>query len=122
MAKVMNAYPSEWNKITAKQRPCKRRYLLSYYLLPEQKTTARIFARNHGLKYIELGYKAYSPADFLTWVKHADCVVGGSFHITVFSILFNRPFYIITASVNYTEAQAVLQQLQKKSVEYLSSL
>ena len=139
--------PSEWNKITAKQRPCKRRYLLSYYLLPEQKTTARIFARNHGLKYIELGYKAYSPADFLTWVKHADCVVGGSFHITVFSILFNRPFYIIqknnsfdirsasllkevglekhfiqiselpeaeiTASVNYTEAQAVLQQLQK---------
>ena len=87
--------PVEWVRIASEKRPSKKRYLLSYYLLPEQKAVAKNFARSHGLKYIELGHKAHSPADFLTWVKYADCVVGGSFHITVFSILFARPFYTI---------------------------
>lgn len=93
--------PIEWIKLASKQRPCNQRYLLSYYLLPKQKKVAKIFARSHGLKYIELGHKAHSPTDFLTWVKHADCVVGGSFHITVFSILFSRQFYIIQKNSSF---------------------
>lgn len=100
--------PTEWIKMASKQRPCNQRYLLSYYLLPKQKKVAKIFARSHGLKYIELGHKAHSPADFLTWVKHADCVVGGSFHITVFSILFTRQFYIIQKDSSFDIRSASL--------------
>ncbi len=100
--------PTEWIKLASKQRPCKQRYLLSYYLMPEQKEVAKKVARSHGLKYIELGHKAHSPADFLTWVKHAYCVVGGSFHITVFSILFNRKFYIIQKNSGFDIRSASL--------------
>lgn len=100
--------PTEWIKLASKQRPCKQRYLLSYYLMPEQKEVAKKVARRHGLKYIELGHKAYSPADFLTWVKYAYCVVVGSFHITVFSILFSRKFYIIQKNSGFDIRSASL--------------
>lgn len=93
--------PEKWVNIAYNYRPCTQRYLLSYYLLPSQKVVAKAFAKRHGLKYIELGHKAHSPEDFLTWIKYADCVVGGSFHITVFSILFGRPFYTIQKNSSF---------------------
>lgn len=87
--------PTEWEKISSTKRPIKRPYLLSYYLLPEQKTAARQLAKARGWRYVEMGFVAHSPAEFLTWVRHADCIVGGSFHIAVFSIIFKRNFVIV---------------------------
>jgi hypothetical protein len=36
-----------------------------------------------------------SPEEFLGYFKNAMCVVTTSFHGTVFSVLFNRPFYMV---------------------------
>lgn len=34
------------------------------------------------------------PAEFLWLVQHAECVITNSFHGTVFSVLFKRPFHV----------------------------
>ena len=34
-----------------------------------------------------------SPADFVNLVKNAECVCTDSFHGTVFSIIYSRPFF-----------------------------
>lgn len=70
-------------------------YLLSYYLMPNQKAIAKQYAKAYGLKYVEMGYVASSPIHFLALVKNATLIVGGSFHIAVFSIIFKKPFYVI---------------------------
>lgn len=85
----------DWNKFIAKKRPRKKRYVLMYFLLPEQKVQAKEFANRLGLHLIEVGKVAFSPEKFLTYVKYADYIIGGSFHIAVFSIIFNKRFYII---------------------------
>ena len=38
---------------------------------------------------------ATGPKEFLNLCKFAKCVVGGSFHLVVFSILFRTPFYAV---------------------------
>lgn len=84
----------KWDKITGK-RPQKNKYILMYFLLPEQKVHAKDFAHRMGLQLIEVGKVAFSPEKFLAYVKHAECILGGSFHVAVFSILFRKQFYIV---------------------------
>lgn len=84
-----------WNILAGDKRPVKERYILMYFLLPEQKVLAKEFAQKTGLKLIEVGKVAFSPEKFLTYVKSADLILGGSFHVAVFSILFKKQFYII---------------------------
>lgn len=92
--------PQEWNKFVG-ERPIDEKYLVSYFLLPNQKQEARMFAKRLGLKYVEIGKVAHSPAEFLTWIRHADFVLGGSFHIAVFSIIFQRKFFIIKKNSSF---------------------
>ena len=40
-------------------------------------------------------YIPTGPKEFLNLIKHAKCVCGGSFHLQVFSILFQKNFYCI---------------------------
>lgn len=40
-------------------------------------------------------YISTGPKEFLNLCKFATCVVGASFHVVVFSILFNTPFYAV---------------------------
>ena len=84
----------KWDEIAGK-RPQKSKYMLMYFLLPEQKAQAEDFARRAGLRLIEVGKVAFSPKKFLAYVKHAECILGGSFHVAVFSILFKKQFYIV---------------------------
>ena len=85
----------KWKALLNNKRPTKNRYILMYFLLPEQKDYAREFAKQHGLHLIEVGKVAYSPKEFLSYVKYADYILGGSFHIAVFSIIFEKRFSII---------------------------
>lgn len=41
-------------------------------------------------------YDDASPEEFLGYIKNADCVITTSFHGTAFSILFQRPFYVVS--------------------------
>ncbi len=40
-------------------------------------------------------YIPTGPKEFLNLIRHAKCVCGGSFHLQVFSILFQKDFYCI---------------------------
>ncbi len=84
-----------YDMVKIKSKPSISPYLLSYYLLPEQKIFAKDYAKKYGLRYVELGYIASSPIDFLTLIKNATIIIGGSFHIAVFSIVFRKHFFII---------------------------
>lgn len=54
-----------------------------------------------------------SPAEFLGWIKNAQCVVTTSFHGTAFSILFNRPFFCIKLDDdNDTRSLSLLKSLK----------
>lgn len=39
-----------------------------------------------------------APEDFVSYIKHASCIVTTSFHGTAFSVIFNRPFYCLKLS------------------------
>lgn len=57
-------------------------------------------------------FQCASPEEFLGLVKNAACVVTTSFHGTVFSIVFNRPFYCIQLDdYGDTRAQSLLRQI-----------
>lgn len=86
--------PKQWDAFVG-SKPVEDDYVLMYFLLPQQKKLAEEFARKQGLRLIEVGKVAFSPEKFLTYVKHATYVLGGSFHVAVFSIMFQKRFYII---------------------------
>ena len=45
-------------------------------------------------------YPEVGPAEFLNLIKNAELVCGASFHLMVFSILFNKPFYCMNGDVD----------------------
>lgn len=40
----------------------------------------------------------YGPREFLSYIRHADFVVTNSFHGTAFSVIYQRPFVVLTHS------------------------
>lgn len=90
----------EWKKIVLK-RPLKEKYIFVYYIREPkdllkyvdqlaERTKCKIINSKKSVEFL----KKCSPADFLTWIYHADYVVTNSFHGTVFSILFNKKFVV----------------------------
>lgn len=88
------------------------------------------------------------PAEFLTFIKNAEFVVTNSFHGTVFSLLYHKLFYAVykknsrienlltfikkkerhiedekgldlTATIDYSEVDGLLQSYREQSVKYL---
>lgn len=105
----------KWNEISGK-RPQKSKYILMYFLLPEQKLQAYKFAQKVGLKLIEVGKVAFSPQQFLAYVKHAEYILGGSFHIAVFSIIFRKQFYIIKKNNEFdVRSEHLLRSLELRN-------
>lgn len=55
---------------------------------------ASILAETMGIELIDLsGYK-YSPEDFISIIRYAQCVVTTSFHGTAFGLIFQRPLLV----------------------------
>lgn len=56
---------------------------------------AAIIARQLGddCRIIDMSFSTFSPCDFLSLIKYARFVVTSSFHATVFSLIFEVPFY-----------------------------
>lgn len=77
------------------------RYILMYEVrrLKDNPNMLREKAENLANKYnckiIDLSSMAYSVEDFVSLFKYAQYVVTTSFHATVFSIIFDTPFYSI---------------------------
>lgn len=51
------------------------------------------------------------PADFLTLIDKANCVVSNSFHATVFSILYGKPFLTFGTEKSSSRMQTLLAKL-----------
>ncbi|NSE33124.1 polysaccharide pyruvyl transferase family protein [Faecalicatena fissicatena] len=97
----------EWKKLVGEDM-VKQKYLLIFNVeKPIQDIEyAKKIAKIQGLKIIYINertirkdpeityYKTLSPEQFLTLFYYADVVVTNSFHGTVFSIIFNKCFYV----------------------------
>jgi len=71
-------------------------YLLAYFLGEGHKKEAQQYCKKHNLEYIDFyeASKNYGPSEFLYLINHSKIVVTDSFHGSVFSIIFNRPFLV----------------------------
>ncbi|MDE6311372.1 MAG: polysaccharide pyruvyl transferase family protein [Muribaculaceae bacterium] len=90
------------------KEPDRKKYILIYEIQRHKSTLefAKRLASEHDAEIIELTNGVYgthghwmhegaSPEEFLGYFKHALAVVTTSFHGTVFSILFKKPFYTL---------------------------
>lgn len=53
---------------------------------------AELLAKKYNGKVIDFSSMLYTPSDFVSAIKYANCIVTSSFHATVFSLLFEKPF------------------------------
>lgn len=101
----------EWNEQAPQERRIKEEYVLCYFLgnNPEQRMFARKLANRANCKIVQLanldeyiksdeGFADYplydvSPLDFVAMIRDAKYVLTDSFHCTVFSALFSKPFF-----------------------------
>ena len=114
----------EWNKISLHQkRLIKEPYLLLYDLQCNCFSMDEIIknANSWGLRIVQLvgtandfSQKNYrttdGPYEFLNLVKNADFVLTSSYHGLVFSIIYNRPFYVSLKN-NVSRVESILRDL-----------
>lgn len=95
----------QWSDIAIRPK-LKEKFLLLYTLWPyeEIKNAANDLAKQLDLKIIEIGSDirkefddisslGYSPEEFIGLFEQATCILTSSFHGTIFSLIFNKPFY-----------------------------
>ena len=95
-----------WNKLPDNVK--RRNYVLVYQVREDPNTMefAQHIARQLNADVVKLVAwvrrksvngedSSASPEDFVSYIKHASCVVTTSFHGTAFSVIFNKPFYCL---------------------------
>ena len=93
---------SMWTPMIRKRDWSKRSYLLLYQVRPFEESydylyqKALIYAKERNLDLIDFTKTSFSVEDFVSAHKYAAVVFTTSFHSTVFSLLFERPFYAFT--------------------------
>lgn len=94
---------AEWDNVSKKPKQYKgQKYILNYFLgdLEESKSKEiKKVAEKNGWIIINIldkndSYYCSGPAEFLWLEKNAELICTDSFHSSVFSILYNRPFII----------------------------
>ena len=76
--------------------PNKRYINLVNYVAKEKKCKIIYFDKeNIGYKYPLFSAYSFDPFDFINLIKNAEYIVTTSFHATVFSIIFNKQFWVI---------------------------
>lgn len=90
---------NEWKKLAIGTTE-KKDYILTY-ILQEGKNFSILddclhhFAKKENCKLINIFDVAYSPAEFLSWIRDAKYIITTSFHATAFSIIFEKQFYAL---------------------------
>lgn len=89
----------KWECIANKVKE-KGDYILTYFL-QEVKSVSKLnenlkhFAKRENCKLVNIFDVAYSPTEFLGWIKNAKYIFTTSFHATVFSVIFNKDVYAL---------------------------
>lgn len=123
----------EWNKeITSNMSSEKEKYILAYVVEPndEYKKIVNYLSEKTGLKVIhfEKWDKPYNnvlrnaytdgPFEFVNLIKNAEYVVATSFHATVFSIIYNKKFFIVPHLTTGSRVTNILEKLEIKDRVY----
>lgn len=85
----------------------------------EEIRAIRSYAKKHGLTLISIGglqawcdeYAVLEPFEVLDWFRNAACIVTDTFHGTVMSAKFNKPFAVIVRDSNANKLQDLLMRL-----------
>lgn len=93
---------SVWTQLL-NEKWCNKDYILIYeardavkypnLLYSKAKRMVKMMNRNYEI--IDMSGMTYDVSDFVSAFKYAKCVITTSFHATVFSIIFKRPFYSV---------------------------
>ncbi len=113
---------NDWNKIIKDDRLIKEKYIFMYNLKDKKHIKlAKKIAKKLNLKIIVANPSIYNkiyhlntfynsgPCEFLNLIKNAEIVLSSSFHGTIFSIIFNKPFFSL-----YGENDLRISSLLKK--------
>lgn len=97
-----------WDKLAVSNSKKMEKYVLVYQVGFNKNTIliAQHIAKQIGATVLEIEssisvihrkhkIQTASPQEFLGYIKNASCIITTSFHATVFSIIFKKPFYTI---------------------------
>ena len=117
----------EWNRLIQEQttQDAKEKYIVAYYIDPDEefikianyissKTGYKIIyfsMRNPGFKNIYKNAYTDGPLQFIKYIRDAEYVVATSFHATVFSLLYEKEFYIIPHKKTGARVKSLLRRL-----------
>lgn len=122
---------SFWRKMESK-RLIDEPYVFVYMLRPDMNVIklAKQVAKKHGYKVIYTGLYANKMTgvaticdagieDFLSYIDNAETVITNSFHGTVFSVLFNKPFLSVKLETTSSRVESFLSMtgLESRLVE-----
>lgn len=125
---------SEWNNEIENIKNINQRYILAYVVEPDEEYIKIVndLVEKTGLKVLHFGlnnpgYKnvlksAYieGPLEFVNYIKNAEYVVSTSFHATVFSVIFNKKFFIVPHRKTGSRVTDLLKKLEIKNRVYYS--
>lgn len=129
---VMLMEPEYWNHFVS-ERFNNKKYILVYMLrpMPELISYAEKIGNELGLEVIYIGdYQIHSNQitcihdagveDFLGGIKHASLILTNSFHATVFSTIFHKPFYSFAISRTGSRVKDFLEKmdLQDRAMDF----
>lgn len=99
----------DWNEIVTSKSQIEEKYILAYVVQdnPEYYKIVNYLSNKTGLPVVHFGinnnrynkvlkslYTA-SPLEFIEYIKNAEYIVATSFHATVFSIIYNKNFFVV---------------------------
>ena len=121
-----------WNGLEEIKNECKfeKPYLLVYaYELSEcEIKSAKEFAKKNQLICVAVGYRQSwcdrvdmkaGPFEWLTYFKKASFVVTSTYHGTIFSIIYRRPFYVSLNDKNRARVTPLLELTQLQHVVHM---
>lgn len=108
---VFLLYKSAWDKIARKPKGFseKQPYVLVYdceigdnlkdvAIETAKAYDAKICSINFKKSYASINLPYIGPDNFLWLIANAECIVTNSFHATAFSVIFQRPFWVVPRS------------------------
>lgn len=107
----------QWRKMEKKVKVKQNGYILAYFLgscADEYRKYIEKLASTHNLIVFWLQtpeHFAIAPDEFLYLVDHAACICTDSFHGTIFSVLFHRPFLVFKRKENFADMSSRIDDL-----------
>ncbi len=89
----------EWRKIAKKPQDTLGKYVLTYFLSPKGSNATNLCGQlSDEYEILDImdgeNYGRIGPSEFIWLVDHAEIILTDSFHGSVFSVLFNKPFCV----------------------------